>query len=133
MKEITLASGALLKIGEISFDEANNLKKAVMRELKGISIISTRQLLDLYKDYLCTALASEDVEKCLWECMKRCTYDRGSGDLKIDKDSFRPLDSRIDFTQIQMEVAMDCLTPFGKALFATLQRMLEMGAVNFQQ
>lgn len=133
MKEVLLSSGAVLKIGNIPFEDANNLKKAVMRELKSISVLSTRQLMDLYKDYLCTALASEDVERCLWECMKRCIYNRGSGDLKIDKETFQPSESRIDFTEVQMEVAVDCLTPFGKSLFAALQRMLEMGAVGIPQ
>jgi hypothetical protein len=133
LKEVQLSSGAILKIGSIPFEDANNLKKAIMRELKGISVISTRQLMDLYKDYLCTALASEDVERCLWECMKRCIYNRGAGDLKIDKESFQHPDARIDFTEVQMEVAVDCLTPFGKSLLHALQRMLALGAVNIPQ
>lgn len=124
MKEVELPSGAVLKLGTIPFDEANNLKKAVMREIKGIAIKNSKETMDLYKDYLCAAFASEEVEKALWECMKRCIYNSGSGDLKIDKDSFQSAKSREDYTTIQTEVGIEALTPFGKSLWQLLLRML---------
>jgi hypothetical protein len=126
MKEIILSSGALLKIGDIPFETSNNLKKALMREIKGIKVESSKQMIDLYKDYLCAAFSSEDVERCLWECMKRCLYNG----LKIDKDTFESSQARIDFTDVQIEVGIDCLIPFSKPLFAGLQRMLAIGGEN---
>lgn len=131
MKEVVLQSGSVLRIGDIPFDTANNLKKAVMRQIQGIPIQSSKQLIDLYKDYLCAAFASNEVETCLWECMKRCTYNNGSGNLKIEKTSFESQVGREDFTEIQIEVGQESLLPFSKPLFAALQRMLATGAENF--
>jgi hypothetical protein len=129
MKEITLPSGAILKIGNIPFDDSNNLKKAVMREMKLISMDQHRNLLDMYKDILCASFSSEEVEKCLWLCMNRCLYN----DLKIEKKTFDPKSAREDFTDVQMEVAVECLTPFTNALWQLLQRMLAMGAGSIQE
>lgn len=133
MKEITLPSGSVLKIGHIPFDLSNSLKKAVIKEVRSIPMVSNRQLMDLYKEYLCAVIASEEVERCLWECMKRCIYNNGRGDLKIDKDSFETPEGRIDFTDIQIEVGQDCLLPFGPALWRVLQRMLAQGADGIPQ
>lgn len=130
MTEVTLPSGAVLKIGMIPFDASNNLKKAVLKEMQGIQIHSTRQIMDMCKDYLCLSFASEPVETCLWECMKRCTYNNGNGDMKIEKSTFENPIALGDFTHIQMEIALACLIPFGKGLFAVLQRMLAASA-NF--
>lgn len=124
MREISLSSGAVLKIGSIPFDTANTLKKVIIRDLKSIPIDSQKQVIDICKDYLCLAFGSEEVEKCLWECMKRCTYNAGAGDLKIDKETFMSLESRKDFTEIQFEVGKEALMPFLPGLFAVLQVLL---------
>ena len=127
MKEVTLPSGAVLKIGKIPFDAANNLKKAVVGIIQGISFEKGREALDLYKEHLCGLFSNEEVEAKLWICMERCTYNSGNGDLKITKATFESEEARGDFTEVQMEVGLACLTPFGKGLYALLQRMLAMG------
>lgn len=133
MKEVVLPSGAVLKIGHIPFDLCNSLKKAVIKEVRSIPMVSQRQLMDLYKEYLCAVLASHEVEHCLWECMKKCIYNNGRGDLKIDKDSFESEQGRTDFTDIQVEVGKDCLLPFGQGLWRALQLMLAQGVENIPQ
>jgi hypothetical protein len=124
MKEVQLPSGAVLKIGTIPFEDANNLKKAVMREIKGVPIKNSKETMDLYKDYLCSAFGSEEVEKALWECMKRCIYNSGLGDLKIDLSTFQNVQAREDFTTVQVEVGIESLAPFGKSLWQLLLRMV---------
>lgn len=127
MDEIELPSGAVLKIGDIPMKAANELKKAVMREVKNIPLQSTKQVIDLYKDYLCTLFSSDDIEKCLWVCMKRCLYN----EFKIEESTFEPVAARDDFTKVQFEVAMAVLRPFGPALLAVLQQMLATEGGNF--
>lgn len=128
MKEISLPSGAILNIGDVPFEASNNLKKVVMKEFKGIEINSAQQLIELCKDYICTVFSSESVEACLWECMKRCTYNN----LKIDKNTFESIEARQDFTDVQWEVGQECLLPFGKSLLVVLQRVLALagGAIT---
>lgn len=124
MKEIKLESGATLGIGIIPFETSNQLKKVMMRRVKSIPVNSSRQILDLSKDYLCVLLGEDDVEAALWECMKRCTYDLGAGALKIEKNTFEAVEARSDFTQIQIEVGKEALQPFTKGLFVALQAIL---------
>lgn len=128
MKDVTLPSGALLQIGTVPFDATNNLKKAVMKEVKAIPMTSTKILIDLSKDYVCGILGSDEVEKCLWECMKRCLYNG----MKIDKATFESEEARSDFTDVQMEVGQHCLLPFGKSLMLLLQLTLVQMRKNIQ-
>lgn len=128
MKEVKLPSGAVLKIGIVPFDACNELKKAVMQEVKGISIARVKDVMDVSKDYICTVFGSDAVEMKLWECMKRCTYNSGKGDLKLDKDTFEAIEARQDFTEVQIEVGMECLGPFGKSLYAVLLHLLDQAA-----
>jgi hypothetical protein len=131
MQEVELPSGAILKIGDIPLKAANDLKKAVMKELKSIPLESTKQLIDLYKDYICSLFSSDEIEKCLWVCMKRCLLNTGSGDFKIEETTFEPSELRTDFTKVQFEVAIAVLKPFGPALLAVLQQMLATEGGNF--
>lgn len=133
MKEIPLPSGAVLKISTIPFEAANNLKKVVMRDMKHLSLDSSKQVLDLCKDYLCLAFGSDEVEKCLWECMKKCIYNSGSGDFKIDSQTFESVKAREDFTEVQFQVGSEALLPFSKGLFAVLQNLLGRVTANIPQ
>lgn len=120
MKEVTLPSGAILKIGRVPFDAANNLKKSVVGIMKSIPFVKEREALDLYKEHLCAIFSNEEIEQKLWVCMERCTYN----DFKITKQTFDPDEARADFTDVQVEVGIACLAPFGNALWQLLQRVL---------
>lgn len=126
MKEIKCPSGAILKMGVIPFEDANRLKKVLAREIKGIKITSLQEIVEVCKNYLCAGISSDEVENCLWDCFKRCTYNN----LKIDKQTFESVEARYDFTDIQLAVAEECLLPFGKSLSVALQRLLAMMTEN---
>jgi hypothetical protein len=130
MKEVKLPSGSVLKIGNIPFELANNLKKVVLKELNHLNVKTDIQVMELCKNYICMTFSSDEVEKCLWECFKKCSYDCGKGELKIDKDSFESAQAREDFTAIQIAVAEECLFPFLKSLYALSLRLLALVSTN---
>jgi hypothetical protein len=124
MKEIKLPSGNILRIVPAPFAVSKALYQAVLREMKGVALDSKMELSTLYKDLFCVGFSSREIEACLWECFKRCTYDCGKGDLKIDDSTFEPTETREDYLVICMEVAKENILPFGKSLFAEYQKAL---------
>lgn len=126
MKEVKLPSGAILKITPSPFAEARALYQAALREFKGINIGSGVELSVLYKELFCTGFSSPEIEAKLWECFKRCTYDNGKGDLKIDAATFEPVDAREDYLSVCMEVAKENVGPFMKSLLREYKSALAM-------
>lgn len=118
MKEVKCPSGAILKINPAPFKESHDLYKAVLREAKHIQFSKKTELPTLYKDLFCAGFSSEEIEVKLWACMKRCTYNSGNGDLKIDEASFEKVETRDDFMMVCMEVAKENIHPFVKSLYA---------------
>ena len=124
MKEIKLPSGALLKITPSPFSDAKALYQAVLEDLRGLAMDSQTDMAALYKDLFCIGFSSKRIEVCLWECFKRCTYNGGNGDLKIDKDTFEPISARDDYWTVCMEVAKENIHPFAKSLYAEYGHIL---------
>ncbi len=124
IKEIKLPSGATLKIHPAPFSVAKALCQAILKESKGISVHSKTDLMSIYKEMFCIGFSSESIEKCLWDCFKRCTYNHGAGDLKIDDQTFEPLNAREDYMTVCMEVAKENITPFTKSLMQEFSRIL---------
>lgn len=117
-KEVTLPSGAKLKIGLAPFAEAKALYQALLRELRVIPFSAKTDMAGLYKDLFCAGFASDEVEKALWVCFKRCQYCDKRGDLKIDDQTFEPVEAREDYLTACMEVAKENTLPFVKSLYA---------------
>ncbi len=127
MKEVKLPSGAILKINPAKFDEAKALYQAFLDEAKTTEIKSKTEMANVYKDLICIGFGSKKIEACVWECMKKCTYNNGvSGDLKIDSDTFEPVKAREDYLTVLMEVAKENITPFGKSLYAEYGQVIRM-------
>lgn len=122
MTEVVLPSGAKLKITPSSFAVAKELFQAVTEELKELNISATTEIdINLFKDLFCTGLSSKKIEKCLWECIKKATYN----DLKITEDTFEPVEAREDYIQVMFEVAKENIAPFMKSLFASYADILK--------
>lgn len=130
MRDVKLPSGATLKVAPSPFAVSKALYQAVLRELKSVTVNSKSDMAELYKSIFCTGFASAEIEACLWECFKRCTYNdgRGGADLKIDQDTFEPLERRDDYMVVCTEVAKDNILPFVKSLFAGYKEFLSMTA-----
>lgn len=120
MKEVDLPSGAKLSILSIPFAEAKALYQAILEEGKGIAFDSSVDIASLVKQLFCAGFSSKKVDACLSICLSRCTYNS----LKIDKDTFEPLEARSDYSIVCIEVIQDTVAPFMKGLYAEFARLL---------
>lgn len=118
MKEVKLPSGAVLKISTIPWADAKALYKAVVKELRGIELRADMDMANVYKDVFCAGFASSEVEARLEDCFKRCIYNAGNGDFKIDEKTFEPEKARQDYILVCIEVMKEVLGPFVKSLSA---------------
>jgi hypothetical protein len=122
MRSIQLPSGAELKIGLAPFSEANALFKAVGVELKNLKVTLDTDLdVNLLKDVVCSAVASDKIESCIWDCMKKCVYNES----RITKETFEPEEARQDYYVALFEVAKENLLPFTKSLSAQFADILK--------
>jgi hypothetical protein len=119
MKEVKLKSGVVLGLGDTPFQVSKDLFQAFLRCMDGVDVQSKDQF-----DFALTAafLSNPEVERCLWECMKRCLYNG----VKINPDTFEPVTAREDFNEVCLEVGMENISPFTKGLFAGLKRLSGM-------
>lgn len=118
MREVKMPSGATLKVAPAPFAAAKALYQAVLEETKHVPIGSKTEMASVYKDLICIGFSSPKIEAALWECFKRCTYNGGKGDLKVDADTFEPVEARNDYLTACMEVAKENIHPFVKSLYA---------------
>lgn len=130
MKEITLKSGAVLRIGLPPFQDSKNLFQAVIRNMKSVEINNKIETLEAFVGALLgSQLADADIEKSLWECMKQATYNSkkpGSAFIKITPEIFEPIDARGDFIDVCLEVAKENLAPFMNGLYVALPNLIAM-------
>jgi len=124
MKQITLPSGAILKITPSPFTDAKALYQAVLEEVRFLNLDAKTEMASVYKDLFCVGFSSKKIEAGLWKCFERCTYNSGNGDLKIDKDTFEPIAARDDYWTVCMEVAKENIHPFAKSLYAEYGHIL---------
>lgn len=123
MREVKLPSKAVLKIGVAPFADSKRLYQALLRELRGVEIKSKTEVSGVLKDLFCSGFASDAVDKCMKPCLERCTVN----DLKIDDDTFEPVERRQDFMPVYMEVAKENVSPFLSSLYAEYKQVMQMG------
>ena len=118
MIEKILPSGSKLEITIASFTEANALQKVVAKELSRLKLDPNLELnFNFFKDLICIALASDEFEKALKPCLKRCLY----RELRITDQTFEEQDARQDYNMLCYEVAKENLLPFVKGLSSLLK------------
>lgn len=121
MTETELPSGAKLEITPAPFAIAKALYMAVAEEMKSLKLDPRAEIdANFWKDIFCVGISSVKIEERLWECMKRATYNG----LKIDKDTFEPIESRQDYGVVCFEVAKENILPFTKSLSAKYSALL---------
>lgn len=123
MREVKLPSGSVLKVSPAPFADAKALYQALLDEAKLLSFNRSTDVPQLMKDIVCYGFSSKKIEAALGECFKRCTYDYGKGDLKIDGDSFEDPKCRVDYPVVCMEVATENVLPFAKSLSVVFERL----------
>lgn len=121
MAEKKLPSGAVLKITPAPFAEAKALYQACLEELRGLHVDPHEELdVNLFKNLFCVGLASKKIEAALVPCMKRALYN----DLKIDEQTFEPIEARQDYVVTCFEIAKENIAPFAKSLYAEFSPLL---------
>ena len=114
----------LISIG--SFQEGMALFKAVARALKGNKInlpesvaadLSGNQIGSIL-DLLLSVISDDEIEKCLFDCAKRCVI--GKDREKVDQDYFDKAENRQNYIPIMLEVAKTNLAPFFQGLTSEL-------------
>lgn len=124
MKEIKLPSGATLKISHVDFEDAWDLYQAICEEMKSTQFSSEVEMSTLVKDIVLTSFSSQKICGKVIKCFKRCTYDNGKGDLKIDNQTFESEEARQDYVMVLVEVCEYAIVPFIKHLYAVYSRTL---------
>lgn len=122
MREVTLPSGATLKIQLSPFAVSKSLYQALLTELRMVPITSQTDTAALFKDLFSTGFSSPLVEKWVEKCFERCLYN----DLKIDGSTFEPVERRQDYMKVCVEVAKENVSPFLKNLFAEYSQFTSM-------
>lgn len=123
MKEITLPSGAILKIGLAPFADSIELFQVLGEEMKKVEIHFTTEIdHELMKNLLCTAIASKPLEAAVWKCLAKCLY----GGIRLTKDTFETEEARQDYFAVFYEVVVANVIPFTKNLSAGLLPLMQM-------
>jgi hypothetical protein len=125
MKEVKLASGNTLKIGVVPFEQAKGLYQTILDEMKLVKLNPQDSRVSLFKDLFCMGFSSKRVEASLVECFKRCHYVDKRGELKIDKDTFEPVEARGDYIEVCIAVTTEVVGPFSKGLYAAFTTLFE--------
>lgn len=125
-RKVELPSGATLEVAPAPFAQAWDLYQAILEELKAIPVRQGMDMLGLFKDFLCHGFSSKYVLATMQPCLARCIYRRkGAAEgLKIDADTFEPVECREDYMVVLKEVAWENAYPFGKSLYAEYQRFM---------
>lgn len=115
MKEVKLPSGNILKIHVADFHVSRELYKAVLKEGKALKLNPKDNVdVNFFKDLFCSMLSSDEIEKRLWDCMKKSLINN----LPITEQTFEPVEMRGDYLQVMIEVARENVMPFMKDLYA---------------
>lgn len=117
---VKLPSGKELEITPTPFRISNALFKVFLEKSNQVEIKGQADLGNLVRQVFVVGLSEDKSEAALWDCMKYALYDK----LKIDKDTFEPIQAREDYMSVCWEVAHYNLAPFLKDLSALLERVL---------
>lgn len=132
--EHILPSGAQLNITVAPFADAHALLKAILRSVKGMSlpqnisevdmsmagIAGNPQLFGTVVDKILSVAVSDDVEKALFKCLERTTYDGVKIHPVIFDDPKYTDRIREDYYSICLKVIEANCKPFFKTAFSEL-------------
>jgi hypothetical protein len=135
-QDFILGSGARLHVTVAPFEDANALRKALLRTAKGIPLAADPLQMDVtvLKDVFIEAASSNDVEQCLFKCMERASYQ----DVKVTRGLFDDPklgeSARADLLEIYWKVIeTNCAPFFVKAFSALKARMASVAAAPKSQ
>lgn len=114
-EDLTLPSGARLKITLAPFTISKALYQAMLEELKGLKLDPQAEIdANLFKDIFCVGFSSKKIEAALHDCLKRVLYN----DVRISDATFEDPAAREDYLPVLLEVARINIRPFTKNLLS---------------
>lgn len=132
-QDFVLGSGARLHVTTAPFVDANALRKTLLKTAKGIPLSADPLSMDLsvLKDVFIEAASSDEVERVLFKCMERVSYQ----DVKVTPALFDDLklgeQARTDLLEMYWKVIeVNCGPFFLKAFSALKDRMASGPAVQ---
>ncbi len=130
-QDFILGSGSKLHVSASSFQDANALRKALLKTAKGIPLSADPLNMDLsvLKDVFIEAASSDDVERCLFKCMERASYQ----DVKLVPSLFDDPklgeQARGDLLEIYWKIIEVNCGPFFVKAFSALKARMSNAAV----
>lgn len=128
-QKVTLPSGAELEMTMLPFTEGRKLYKAAVRALKSVHLDIDKDIKDinLIKDGFIEISTNEEIEKEIFNALKRCTY---NNERILSWDFFDDLNRRADYFIVCWEVVKFNLYPFASRLFAKFSTLLNQNGQN---
>lgn len=129
MEFTTKENGAKVVLAPCSFEDAFRLKSKIEKALleNGIKI---EQAFDEDLGQLVLVLdSSEEVFNCLFDCLRKSTYN----DVRITKEIFEDPDARADFYEIFFNCLKVNIYPFIKALLSRYNIQLKVPTIGENQ
>ncbi len=132
--DFILGSGAKLHVTVSSFEDANALRKALLRTAKGVPLGADPMQMDLsvLKDVFIEAASSDEVERCLFKCMDRVSYQ----DVKVSRSLFDDPKlgemARADLFEIYWKVIEVNCAPFFVKAFSAFKDRLASGPATLK-
>jgi len=120
------ASGAKLSVTQASFVDSMALHKALLASVKGLPLAQdiTKMDLTVLKDMVVAAATSPEVEKALFRCAERATYESVRVNEELFDDQKIGNRAREDFYEIAWKVVEVNCGPFFKRTFSRLKGAL---------
>ncbi len=137
MQEFTSASGAKVIINLAPFDDAMELKSAVLRQISAADIKIDPNKIKLADDIdiegvikaVIAVDCSPEVNAAVMRCLLKCTYDGH----KITKATFEDGRAREDYYEIMIACLKVNLIPFFRKVFSLLSTLLSGLGVDTQK
>jgi hypothetical protein len=118
-----LGSGAKLKVTQASFVDSMALHKALLASVKGLQVSADILKMDVsaLKDAVISAATSPEVEKALFRCGEKATYENVRVTPSLFDDVQIGTQAREDFYEIAWKIVEVNCGPFFKRTFSRLK------------
>lgn len=115
MVEVSLPSGAQLRIDEAPFEDALELHNVILEELRQVDFSVQQEIASLMKSAICAVIPSKRVRSAIEKCMARAMYNGA----RIDSDLWKSgKGKREDYIPACVAIAAENIRPFAKSLYA---------------
>lgn len=123
--ETTLTTGAQVSITPADFVHANNLRKALMKSLKGVPLGPEllEQNVSVLADLFSQVGTSDEVEAAIFSCGQKVLYEGAKFDRALFDDPKLGAQARRDFLEVSWIVIKENVGPFFVTALSSLKTL----------